>query len=421
MDQDEESGSVVTTDSSSLPEKSSDEAIMLRQACQQATALIRETKVLRGHVLERMQTPDTRADEALLTSLKQLSLSDDTQDAGLADILCHQGHYEDALQLLRPVVARLGTEHFACWNYIRSLEETGRFDELISSAPLLDSLAEKSGGRISLYRQLSNARLAKIADRPAVTEALAALQNSALWIRPEDLYDRVRQAMATGEAFSLIASSYHEVTLPVVTSLLANILLRPAEVQETADAVWQKEFGETFADSGPQQIARAGQLLRQAVTEASVLCLPEATVLQNDNPHFGFFALQDKEYRTGRYGAFAGMNSLNDYAASDPGLKKLLADLPFLGVVSTQPGLAARIGAVCDIPAVSEHLTLNAETGQPLSLATTMSFAEELWVPFPGAVFLVAGGMAAPLICGEIRRKGGIALHVTSCLHTWAE
>ncbi|NHO33052.1 hypothetical protein [Acetobacter fallax] len=388
-------------------------------ACVRAEALLSQTKRLRDIIFVLLPEADAVAQSVLLELLTKSDNRDDVQDAKLADFLCQRGAFEDALPFLRRAAPRLRGEYFSAWNYIRCLEETGRFDELIDCAALLDDLAARAGGTVSLYSQLANARLAKCFDRTRLVSEIEALEMSVLWMSPEQVFDRIRMAVTQSEAFSVVSLGYNEARLIAATSLRANILLSSPETVRIINLAWTEQFGELFLSCSPALIAQLGRTTREGGREAGILCLPGAGVLAQDNPHFGFFAVQDREMRAGRYGAFAEMNALALLASSDPGLRNLLAGQPFLGVVSGVPGLASRIGDVCGVTAVTEYLLRAPETGAPLPADATIALADDIWVPFPGAIFVIAAGLLGPYVCERVRQSGGIALDVSKCLSTW--
>ncbi|WP_217412134.1 hypothetical protein [Acetobacter estunensis] len=384
-------------------------------ACEKALALWPDIRQLRGLLLDLAQRFENADKLQVCDLLRRTDFLNDAQDADIASVFFNAGLYEDALPRLRRVTRPLQGEHFSAWNYIRSLEETGRFDEIVASGDFLDALASKAGGRISLYSQLANARLARVTDRAALVRQATELESSALWLNGEGVAGQIRSAIEEARPFSLLSCAHERARLVCATSLHANLLLRPREIMEMTDPPWQAHFGVPFATLPALELARLGTAYRETARLADIVCLPGAETLARDNPAFGFFAEQERElsnYRN-RFSAVSGV--MQEVAASDPGLKRLLGHLPFVGMVTDQPGLTARMAAVCDVGAVTEILLAD------LSPVDAIRQIEEIWVPYPGSVFLVAAGLLTPLAIGRIRELGGIALDVENCVGTWAE
>ena len=373
-----------------------------------------DIRFLRQTLLKACEAANAQERKTICDLLLRTEMRDAAQDADIAAALFNEGRFEEALPLLRDVVHGLKGERFSAWNYIRSLEATGRYDELIDSADFLDELAAAQGGRISLYSQLANARLAKTFQRKILLQDLENAGKSGFWLSPDRVGSMIRDAVQAGEPFSLVSMGYDEAKIVCATSLHASLLLRPVEMTEMAEAVWQRVSDTAFSDCAPSTQARLGRGYRQGAREAAILCLPSSDILQNDREHFGFFAEQDREVRVGRYKPCAGLDVMPALAAADPGLCSLLGDLPFAGIVTTHEGLASQIAETCRLGTANEVFL------QRNGLDQMLTQIDEVWVPYPGAVFLVAAGALGPYACGQIVAKGGIALDVESCVGTWA-
>lgn len=373
-----------------------------------------DIRFLRQTLLKACEAANAQERKTICDLLLRTEMRDAAQDADIAAALFNEGRFEEALPLLRDVVHGLKGERFSAWNYIRSLEATGRYDELIDSADFLDELAAAQGGRISLYSQLANARLAKTFQRKILLQDLENAGKSEFWLSADRVGTMIRDAVQAGEPFSLVSMGYDKAKIVCATSLHASLLLRPVEMTEMAEAVWQRVSDTAFSDCASSTQARLGRGYRQGAREAAILCLPSSDILQNDREHFGFFAEQDREVRVGRYKACAGLDVMPALAAADPGLCSLLGDLPFAGIVTTYEGLASRVAETCRLGTANEVFL------QRNGLDEMLTQVDEVWVPYPGAVFLVAAGALGPYACGQIVAKGGIALDVESCVGTWA-
>lgn len=381
--------------------------------CSRAFEKWPDVRFLRQILLKASETANAQERKTICDLLLRTEMRDEAQDADIAAALVNDGRFEEALPLLRNVVHGLSGERFSAWNYIRSLEATGRYDELIDSADFLDELAAPQRGRISLYSQLANARLAKASQRRILLQDLEEAKKSELWLSPQRVAAMIQSALQAGDPFSLVSMGYDEAKVVCATSLHASLLLRAVEITEMADAVWQRMSDTAFIDCAASTQARLGRVYREAARDSAILCLPSSVILQDDREHFGFFAEQDREVRTGRYAPCAGLDTMSALAEADPGLRSLLGGLPFAGVVTTQAGLAAKIAEICNFGTVNDVFLHRG------SLDDMLNQIDEIWVPYPGAVFLTAAGALGPYACGQIVAKGGIVLDVESCVRTW--
>ena len=368
---------------------------------------------LRAMLLAGLKKASPEQKGELLDLLMRTNMRDAEQDADLADALFKARRFDDALPLLRNVVRILGGERFSAWNYVCCLEILGHHDELIDSADVLDEMAAHQNGRISLYNQLANARLTKSHDEQVILRDACVLEASSLWLRPEDIVARIAEAIQEGTPFSLINFSYLEARIVCATSLHASRVLRPAEMIEMADSVWPRMCSTSFEDCSALTLSRLGKGYRAAAREAAVLCVPPSHVLQLDHQHIGFFAEQDRELRAGLTASCAPMDVMGEIARSDPGLCRLLAGLPFAGIITDIPDLAERIATRCKLVAATEIMVAHH------ALDTMLTQIDQVWVPYPGAVFLVALTGLGPYACGQIAARGGIAIDVGSCAGTW--
>ncbi|MFT8720324.1 hypothetical protein [Acetobacter sp.] len=382
-------------------------------ACRKTLDEWPDIRRLRAILLDGLKEASLEQKGELLDLLMRTNMRNAEQDADLADALFKARRFEEALPLLRNVVRVLGGERFSAWNYVCCLEILGHHDELIDSADVLDEMAAHQNGRISLYNQLANARLAKSHDEQVILREARVLEASSLWLRPEEIVARLTKAIKEGTSFSLVNFGYLEARVVCATSLHASCILRPTEMIEMADSVWPRICSASFEDCSALTLSRLGKGYRAAAREASVLCVPPSHVLQLDHQHIGFFAEQNHELRAGLSESCAPMDVMGEIASGDPGLCGLLTGLPFAGIVTDIPGLAERIATRCKLVAVTEIMV------EHHALDTMLTQIDQLWVPYPGAVFLVVLTGLAPYACGQIAAKGGVAIDVGSCAGTW--
>lgn len=382
-------------------------------ACAEALEIQPDICSLRAVLLQCLADAPDVARQEICDLLQRTDPRDAAQDAGIAAALIAERRFEAALPLLRRVVRPLEGGHESAWNYVLCLEELGLHGELLGFSDFLDRLASRMEGRLSLYSELSNARLVEAADRAGLVRELRALEGSSLWLAPEQAADRIGRAIHDMRPFSLVHYGYVETRIVCATSRHAAFLLRPAELEAVAERSWAECSTRPLALCDARTVGRLGMAYRAAAQAADILCLPSAYVLEHDNRHVGFFAEQERELRSGRYRPSADLQTMARIAETDPGLKSLLGGLPFAGIVTITPGLADRIAATCGFGAVTEILLA------PAPLDGMLEAIGSIWVPYPGAVFLVAAGALTPCICGYVASKGGIALDVGTCLQTW--
>jgi len=208
--------------------------------------------------------------------------------------------------------------------------------------------------------------------------------------------------------------------------------LPPREADAMARQIWFAWFGHDMAEVPTDRLAALGDRLEQAIRNADLLGVTSAERLAGDAAHYGFCAALETyleslpDARAGRLvGDALAPAALN---RQDPFLGSLLRGLDFLGVVSPHPDLADRLQRQLNIGAVASYhlpgetrLARDAESGNRGTHFPTVydRLLTTLSVPYPGAVFLVAGGLPGKIYCDHIRALGGIALDIGALADAW--
>jgi len=266
---------------------------------------------------------------------------------------------------------------------------------------------------------------------PVIARAQAR-EASDHWLGVDRLGAHLKQRIEAGAPFSWIRLGDGEARFLMHLHPELRAALPPREADATARQIWFAWFGQDLAEVPADSLAALGSRLEQAIRNADLLGVTSAERLASDAAHYGFCAALET-YLDALPDARADAlvcDALAPVALNrrDPFLGSLLRGLDFLGVVSPHPDLADRLQRHLNIGAVAPYnlpgetrLARDAErqdrgTHFPTfydRLLTTLS------VPYPGAVFLVAGGLLGKIYCDHIRTLGGIALDIGALADAW--
>ena len=346
----------------------------------------------------------------------------------LGGLLCRQGRLVEALPWLRQAAPVLGHRDGALWNYTSALAATGHHHELLALEPLLVRLSGDVPPPFGPFAHLAAAKLA-LQPRPVpASDELAGLRAGGTWLDAAGVAARLVAAIGERRPFSLVMLPPALARLSVYASRQAQRLLTEAELSAVVNSVWLPAFGSPIEAHGSAPAGRVCRLHEEGAASADIVGLP-------DEQHFaaadqsGFLAVsQDLVLGgTGRpRPACAGLGVTGEIHETLPFLRPLLAEQPFLGVVSSHPELAPRLGRFCHVgetaswpvPARFDQpgAAARARPSYPAVLDETLG---RIAVPFAGAVFLVAAGLLGPACCGLIKAGGGIAIDVDALAERW--
>ncbi len=390
------------------------------EACRRTLLLLPEMGEIYALMLDAAdRSGDGFAASAALSQLVRLRPDEAPLHLRHAEGLLASGQTDQAILHLHLAVRQ---EPAAVWPYVTALAKAGRYTELLACQPLLDTLAHPPPTPFGPYSHLALAKLAAGLDRPEIYRQIAGLERSAAWLQPAALLKRLQQVIDARQPFSAMRLDEAESRFLCYASPRAHLLLRPHEASTMADASWQAWTGEIVASVGETRIALLGRDVLHAIDQADVLCIADSEVMSLDNYHFGFLAeVQRLVLRNdGRY--YASSRVLPVLHEIYPFFRPLLADQPFLGVVSPYPDLADKLARFAGIPEATSYLV--PETG-----ASAAGYfpdehqhkLESLVVPFLGAVFLVSAGVLGKLWCARIKTLGGIAIEIGDLARRWVK
>ncbi len=309
----------------------------------------------------------------------------------------------------------------AVWAYVTALAAAGRYAELLACQPLLDSLAHPPPRPFGPYALLALAKLAAGLDRPGIQRTIASLERSPAWLRPSAVIDHLRAAIAARRPYSFVQIDEAESRFLCYASPRAHLVLRPHEASTMVDASWESWTQEISAAAGATRIALLGRAVLQAIAHADLCGIADGELISLDNYHYGFHAEIQRLVlrRNGRH--YTSSRVLPALHAITPFFTALLADQPFLGVVSCQAELAAKLARLARVVETATYPV--PEAGSPAAAGyfpgRHQSALDSVHVPFPGAVFLVSAGVLGKLWCARIRQLGGIAIEIGDLASRW--
>ena len=400
------------------------------EACRRALALWPDVTPVYELQLELARVRDPELALRALRGLVLAAPDDPDRNSELGAALCRAGDFAAAVPFLRAAVPALGHANDTLWNYTSALAITANYGELSGSQHLLDRLAADGPSPYPPHAHLAVAKLALAVDREAVLADASALRVSPRWLDPDAVSQRMAQAIAQKEPFSLVRLDIALARFVCFISRRANRVLRPPELSAMLDSVWQGWFGAQAEDLGVVMLAGLERAFNDGLRSADVTGLPEPERLRDEPYHFGFLAEMQRTCAGNPGTAFTGAHVLDILHERVPYLRPLLSGLPFLGVVGSYPDLFQKLGRFCGI---AETRTIpvprDASMPAPMDGVEAAGFLpeghlrvlEQLSVPFRGAVFLVsAPGPLGVIYCGRIKAQGGIAIDIGPLAHRWA-
>ena len=178
-------------------------------------------------------------------------------------------------------------------------------------------------------------------------------------------------------------------------------------------------------DFDPVLLENMARQLRQAVRRASVVGLPRPARQRRD-AFCSFVADVYDQYQLRTPGQLFTDCALQRFWQMLLAYRDLIADLPFLGVVTSRD-LGPRIGETFNIrnvvvyPVPSEHRAPGVfDNIGPHFPERFEQLCAELAVPYRGAVFIVGAGALGKIYADIICQRGGIAIDAGSVLDGWA-
>lgn len=187
--------------------------------------------------------------------------------------------------------------------------------------------------------------------------------------------------------------------------------------------------GATFCASrqgglSPGSLAEFNAMFRKAVLEADILGLPTEDMLHNADNRAIIRALGSSWVERIAGGeVIVTDHGCHWYLEMAGSFRRLLEGLPFVGVLSGRdvtPVLRSQFG-VADAQwyAMPPQATHGGLAERPHYPDRFNEVVRSLHVPFDGAVFLIAAGQVGKVYCGEVKRRGGIAIDIGAVADAW--
>jgi thioredoxin-like negative regulator of GroEL len=382
-----------------------------------------------GAMLHRLGHPARALD--MLRQAHGCDPTDPEAAAELADLLVFHDQRAAAADVYGPVMAA-GRMRLVDWRQrLTLLSELGQYGRVVAEAAALPEAAATSLG-YDIAVLAGHAALALTLDRPSIVAAARARQHSGRWLDPQGVVAALRQAIAARRPTSLVRVGDGEARFLAYADPALRGRLSAVQAELLGDVPFRNWFGLAIADADRWQVARLQAASVMAMEQADILGVTAADRLATDGFHFGYLGHLEGLIASVAHGRpemrlTDAMVHLDLHRAA-PFYGGVLAGIDFLGVVSPHPGLAERLARHHGIRACAEYL-LPGESrlpGDKQNRREQPHFPDlyhELYrridVPYPGAVFLVAGGMLGKIYCTWIRQRGGIAIDAGSVVDAW--
>lgn len=262
-------------------------------------------------------------------------------------------------------------------------------------------------------------------------EKAAIRERSSRWVDFEGLYRLLGERIRAGEPFSFVRAGDGEARFLIGVHERCRHGLSASEAATLFRIIWHNWFGQNVEEVEPSRLAGLATQFGDAFRNADLIGLTTAHVLRHDPWQFGYRAVLE-EWLDGIHRTSGAL--ITDAAhpgflhIKDPFFRSLLADIPFIGLISPHRQLADRLRAETGCANVVSYL-IPGETrlGRPLEASnrgthfpgTFDRIMAEIEVPFRGACFLVAGGLLGKIYCDRIKRLGGVALDIGALADAW--
>lgn len=346
-------------------------------------------------------------------------------------VLYLDGRYEDALKALVRLLEDGCTDEPVRVGYVTLLTLTGRYREILSHVESYYPSREcVTGLRLNDY--IGHAKLAISVDAERVAEKAARREASPSWLGVDAVFSELREAITAGRAFSMVRLGDGEGRFLSYFDRRFRDVLSPAENEAMLRVIWSNWFGEANPLPGSQELEALHEQLRAAIAGADVIGITAHERHISDHYHRGYLAAMEGvvedifgDVEPPRFASALVMVELQEVS---PFLKTLLCGVETIDVISPHPGLAARLARYCGIEGFREHVVpgetrlpeaARGQTGRSHYPERFSELMEQIVVPRPGAVFLVAAGLLGKIYCHRIRQLGGIALDVGSVVDAW--
>jgi tetratricopeptide (TPR) repeat protein len=389
-------------------------SVSARQAARVARELGDTFKALQ--ILRRARTADPESPELV---------------EELAELLVYHGFRPEAAQAYETVVLGPRARDQDHLRYMQLLSETLQFDRVLEHK---QRFCPPAGSAALYLRDLSaaQARLASSFDRNAVLANAAALEGSPKWQHTGDVVEIIKSAIAARRPFSLVRFGDGEGRFLGSLDAALRRILTIDEAAIIADSIWNNWFGERFENADMVDVLGLQSAVVHSIESADIIGIATEDRLAKDGSHFGYLAyLQNvvtgvSRRNSGQWATDAAISyQLHEQT---PFYREVLVDVNCLCVISPHPRLAQRLGSYFRIRGVTSYvipgemrLPPNARGHGPVKHFPDRYYGvlNELAVPSPGTVFLVAAGLLGKVYCSRIKELGGIAIDIGAVADGW--
>lgn len=312
--------------------------------------------------------------------------------------------------------------------------------ELLSTEPPFHELPPNLVAQLRLSDPLTRYRIASATahdqllscfDRKQVISAATKREASGYWLDDAALWSHLKSRIDSGEPFSFIRGSDGEGRFVAATGKRLFPAFSEKDALASLGHIWWNWFGQHVSDMPAQELVRLHDMLTDAYRNAGILGVTSAAMFEHDDRHFAFRAAldgwlaeiglpADQIYTEAAYNLFLNRR--------DPFFAHLLSGQRFIGAISPYDDLARRLAGRIGIPRFQDYVIpgetrLGREQERSSRGRHFPHVFDELMrtlsVPYPGACFIVAGGLLGKIYCERIRQLGGIAIDIGALADGW--
>jgi len=317
--------------------------------------------------------------------------------------------------------------------------DRARLSDLFDAHWPFADLPETARIRLKLAEETTaeNVRAAVLHDKLAsrfgedVFRQARAREQSPQWVDFADLHPLLREGIGAGEPFSFVRAGDGEARFLIGLHDQCRHGLTQPEATTLLRVIWRNWFGQNVDDVDPSRLMDLASQFEDAFRNADLIGLTTESVLRHDKWQFGYRAVLEEWIEGVRRPSVTRITdaaSLGFLHLRDPFFRALLAEIPFLGLVSPHEDLAARLRTETGCEHIAPYV-IPGETrlGRALEASNRGThfpavfdrLMAEIEVPFRGACFLVAGGLLGKIYCDRIKQLGGIALDIGALADAW--
>lgn len=295
----------------------------------------------------------------------------------------------------------------------------------LDGMPVIDEALQVQAGAQAAHFKLSAVYFAD----PHTVRLARERETSARWVPTDHMVETLREAIARKEPFSWIRLGESEARFLLCQRPDMQGVLTAGEIEFIGRYIWRNWHGADYRFADATRLAELATQLEDAIIDADLLGVLSSPRFANEPEHTGSLAALDRHLERlmprGRFCEVFDSLVLNERVAF---YADILQGADFIGTVGPHAGLAELLGQRLGIPnAVSYVIPGESRLGRPQDAADRGThfpqvfdrLLQEIHVPHPGAVFLVAGGLLGKIYCHRIKQLGGIAFDIGAVVDAW--